>query len=130
MLSSYNGRCYDAPLLATRYRLARRPDPLRDRDHVDLLFPSRRRWRGRWENCRLATIEREALGVVREDALPGAQAPAAWLHYLRGGGASALRRVAQHNHQDLVTLALLMRRLVALHADETAAGADPGAGPD
>src|SRR3546814_7295360 len=84
--------------------------------HVDLLFPSRRRWRGRWENCRLATIEREALGVVREDDLPGSQAPAAWLQYLRGGSSSQLKRVAAHNHQDVVTLAALMAELVTLHA--------------
>src|SRR3546814_14484253 len=91
VLASYNGRCYDAPLRKTRYRLARLPDPLGELRHVDLLFPSRRRWRGRWENCRLATIEREALGVVREDDLPGSQAPAAWLQYLR----SAERRVGK-----------------------------------
>jgi uncharacterized protein YprB with RNaseH-like and TPR domain len=118
--SSYHGRCYAAPLLKTRYRLARQPDPLDELRHVDLLFPSRRRWRGRWENCRLATIEREALGVVREDDLPGSQAPAAWLQYLRGGSASQLKRVAAHNHQDVVTLALLMAELVALHATDAA----------
>ena len=120
VLASYNGRCYDAPLLKTRYRLARLPDPLRELAHVDLLYPSRRRWRGRWENCRLATIEREALGVVREDDLPGSQAPAAWLQFLRGGSSSQLRRVAAHNHQDVVTLALLMAELVALHAADAA----------
>src|SRR3546814_6264134 len=43
VLASYNGRCYDAPLLKTRYRLARLPDPLGELRHVDLLFPSRRR---------------------------------------------------------------------------------------
>jgi len=122
VLASYNGRCYDAPLLRTRYRLARLPDPLRDLHHVDLLFPSRRRWRGRWENCRLATIEREALDVVREDDLPGSQAPAAWLQYLRGGSSSLLKRVAAHNHQDVVSLALLMAKLVALHAEEATGG--------
>jgi uncharacterized protein YprB with RNaseH-like and TPR domain len=120
VLSSYNGRCYDAPLLKTRYRLARLDDPLRELDHVDLLFPSRRRWRGRWENCRLATIEREALGVLREDDLPGSQAPAAWLQYLRGGSSALLKRVAAHNHQDVVTLALLMTRLVALYGEDAA----------
>ena len=120
LLSSYNGRCYDAPLLKTRYRLARLPDPLQALDHVDLLFPSRRRWRGRWADCRLATIEREALGVVREDDLPGAQAPAAWLRYLRGGSAATLRRVLAHNHQDVVTLSLLIARLVALQSQDAA----------
>ncbi len=112
VLSSYNGRCYDAPLLKTRYRLARMTDPLRALDHVDLLFPARRYWRGRWENCRLATIEHRVLGILREDDLPGSAAPAAWLSFLRGGSALTLRRVAAHNYQDVVTLAALLLRLV------------------
>ncbi|MCC4621791.1 ribonuclease H-like domain-containing protein [Xanthomonas cassavae CFBP 4642] len=118
VLSSYNGRCYDAPLLKTRYRLARRGDPLSALDHVDLLFPTRRRYRGTWENCKLSTIERQLLRVVREDDLPGSEAPAAWLSYLRGGSARNLRRVADHNHQDVVTLSLLMQRLVAVEAQD------------
>ena len=120
VLVSYNGKCYDAPLLATRYRLARRPNPLAGLQHVDLLFPSRRRWRGVWENCRLATIEREVLRVVREDDLPGAEAPAAWLEYLRGGSADKLRRVAAHNHQDVVSLS----RLVSVLALTSCTSAD------
>jgi uncharacterized protein len=115
VLVSYNGRSYDAPLLATRYRLARRANPLAGLAHLDLLYPVRRRYRGVWENCRLATIERELLGVHRHDDLPGAQAPAAWLQYLRGGSAALLRRVLQHNAQDLDSLA---RLLLALHAGE------------
>jgi hypothetical protein len=111
VLVSYNGKSYDAPLLATRYRLARRANPLAGLTHVDLLYPSRRRWRGVYENCRLATIERQVLQVVREDDLPGSQAPAAWLSYLRGGSARNLCRVLAHNHQDVVSLAHLLRRL-------------------
>lgn len=105
VLVSYNGKCYDAPLLATRYRLARLPNPLLGLAHLDLLHPVRRHWKGSWENCRLATAERQLLGVVREDDLPGSEAPAAWLTYLRGGSAANLRRVAQHNGQDLKSLA-------------------------
>lgn len=112
VLCSYNGRSYDAPLLKTRYRLARQRDPISALDHVDLLYPTRRRYRGTWENCRLATIERQLLKVVREDDLPGSEAPAAWLRFLRGGDAVNLRRVGEHNHQDVVTLALLLQRLV------------------
>lgn len=111
VLVSYNGKSYDAPLLAARYRLSRMRNPLAGRAHLDLLHPSRRRWRGHYENCRLATIEREVLGVVREDDLPGSEAPAAWLDYLRGGGARNLRRVAVHNHTDVVSLLRLLRHL-------------------
>ena len=125
VLSSYNGRCYDAPLLKTRYRLARRGDPLSALDHVDLLFPTRRRYRGTWENCRLATIERQLLRIQREDDLPGSEAPGAWLDYLRGGSARNLRRVGEHNHQDVVTLAQLFLRLVQAEADERASSLAP-----
>ncbi|WP_414636995.1 ribonuclease H-like domain-containing protein [Arenimonas sp.] len=114
VLVSYNGKCYDAPLLNTRYRLARLPSPLPGLAHLDLLHPSRRRWKGRWENCRLGTIERQVLGVVREDDLPGSEAPRAWLDYLRGGSARDLRRVGEHNAQDLRSLAALCLHLAIL----------------
>ena len=71
VLVSYNGKCYDAPLLATRYRLARRPIRWPAWRMSTCCIRSRRRWRGLCENCRLATIERELLRVVREDDLPG-----------------------------------------------------------
>ncbi len=111
VLVSYNGKCYDAPLLATRYRLARQTNPLLGLPHVDLLYPTRRRYRGVYENCRLATIERQVLRIVREDDLPGSEAPAAWLSFLRGGSAQTLRRVLAHNHQDVVSLSRLLRHL-------------------
>lgn len=114
VLLSYNGKCYDRPLLSTRYTLARLADPVLGRDHIDLLHPVRRRYRGVWENCRLATVERQLLGVVREDDLPGSEAPAAWLDYLRGGSADKLRRVGDHNAQDLRSLAGLLLHFHAL----------------
>ncbi len=117
---SYNGRSYDAPLLKGRYRLNRLPCPFADRGHVDLLYPTRRAWRGVWENCRLATIERNLLGIVRNDDLPGSEAPAAWLSFLRGHSAVNLRRVIAHNDQDVVTLAALLDRLQILPLEESA----------
>jgi uncharacterized protein YprB with RNaseH-like and TPR domain len=118
VLVSYNGRCYDAPLLDTRYRLARQRTPLAGLRHLDLLFPTRRRYKGRWENCRLATIERHLLGVVREDDLPGSEAPRAWLDWLRGGDARDFRRVLAHNDQDVRSLVGLLLRLGDASAQE------------
>lgn len=104
VLASYNGKSYDAPLLKGRLRLNRIAHPLDELPHVDWLHPTRRVYRGVYENCRLATIERQALGIVREDDLPGSEAPAAWLAYLRGQSSRNLARVLEHNRQDVVTL--------------------------
>lgn len=104
ILASYNGKSYDAPLLKGRLRLNRIAHRLDALPHVDWLHPTRRAYRGVYENCRLATIEREALGIVREDDLPGSEAPAAWLAYLRGQSSRNLARVLEHNRQDVVTL--------------------------
>ncbi|RAO74850.1 ribonuclease H-like domain-containing protein [Dyella jiangningensis] len=113
VLVSYNGKSYDAPLLKTRFRLQRRASPLDGLMHIDLLHPVRRRWRGAWENCRLATAERQLLQVVREDDLPGSEAPAAWLGFLRGGSAAPLHRVAHHNSQDLRSLGGILQQFAS-----------------
>lgn len=108
VLVSYNGKSYDAPLLATRYRLARLANPLPGCAHVDLLHPMRRRYRQIWENCKMQTAERKLLRIVREDDLPGSEAPRAWLTYLRGGSSANLVRVAEHNLQDVRSLSGLL----------------------
>ncbi|QNJ99788.1 ribonuclease H-like domain-containing protein [Dyella telluris] len=120
VLVSYNGKSYDAPLLKTRFRLQQRTCPLEGLAHIDLLHPVRRRWRGAWENCRLATAERKLLQVVREDDLPGSEAPAAWLGFLRGGPTAPLHQVARHNSQDLRSLGGILHRFAA-HDDSVMA---------
>jgi uncharacterized protein YprB with RNaseH-like and TPR domain len=114
ILVSYNGRSYDAPLLKGRFRLNRVPHRLDELPHLDWLHPVRRRYRGVFANCRLATIEREALRIVREDDLPGSEAPAAWLAFLRGQSSRNLGRVLDHNRQDVVTLMRLGDHMAAL----------------
>jgi len=111
VLLSYNGKRFDLPLLRTRLRLHRRDPRALDRPHVDLLYGVRRRYRQRWDNCRLATAERELLQVGRHDDLPGSEAPAAFRRWLIEGDAEGLARVAKHNAQDLVSLVQLAVRL-------------------
>lgn len=104
ILVSYNGKSYDVPLLKGRLRLNRIDHRLAELPHIDWLHPTRRAYRGTFENCKLSTMEREVLNIVREDDLPGAQAPAAWLAYLRGESSRNLARVLDHNRQDIITL--------------------------
>jgi len=116
VLVSYNGKSYDAPLLKGRYRLNRLPHLLDTVQHVDWLYATRRAYRHKLVNCRLATVEREVLRIVRENDLPGAQAPAAWLQYMRGGCSESLNRVVEHNRQDVVTLSRLGDHLTSLQS--------------
>ena len=104
VLVSYNGKSYDAPLLKGRLRLNRVNHRLAELPHIDWLHPVRRVYKHHLVNCRLATIEREVLRIIREDDLPGSEAPAAWLAYLRGQSSVNLARVLDHNRQDVTTL--------------------------
>ncbi|NCT68477.1 MAG: ribonuclease H-like domain-containing protein [Rhodanobacteraceae bacterium] len=122
ILVSYNGKSYDAPLLKGRLRLNRVEHRLAELPHLDWLHPVRRRYRGVFANCKLATIEREVLRVVREDDLPGSEAPAAWLSFLRGESSRNLARVLEHNRQDVVTLMRLGDHLAGHDAAHAPAG--------
>ena len=113
VLVTYNGRSFDLPLLATRYRINGLADPLAHLAHCDLLHPVRRLFSSRWPDCRLATAESALLGYRRRGDLPGAFAPDAWFAYLRRGDASALAAVCEHNARDLASLPALR---AVLHA--------------
>ncbi len=114
ILVSYNGKSYDAPLLKGRLRLSRVAHRLAGLPHIDWLHPTRRIYKGHLPNCKLATIEREVLRIVREDDLPGSEAPAAWLAYLRGQSSINLARVIEHNRQDVITLMRLGDHITSL----------------
>jgi uncharacterized protein YprB with RNaseH-like and TPR domain len=106
-LVTFNGSGFDVPLLETRFVLARRRWPGMIA-HVDLLRPARRVWSARFEDCRLATLEREVLGLLREDDVPGFMIPALYFDYLRYRRAAPLARVFRHNRDDVLSLAALL----------------------
>jgi len=105
-LVTYNGAGFDLPLLETRFVLARRRWP-EAAFHLDLLPAARRLWSARLPDCRLGTVERHALGFVREDDLPGALIPQAYFDYLRRKSPGEMPRVFEHNRHDILSLAAL-----------------------
>lgn len=114
---TFNGAGFDLPLLETRFVLARRRWP-QDLPHLDLLRPSRRVWTTRFSDCRLATLEREVLGLEREDDVPGALIPALYFDFLRSRRAAPLVRVFAHNRDDILSLVSLLGwfgRALAVH---------------
>ena len=106
-LVTFNGRSFDSPLLAARYRLAGLADPFAPLRHVDLLHPTRRTFKNCWPDCRLQTAERRLLGVERIGDLPGSEAPRAWFDWVRHGRYEGLSAVCSHNRLDLLSLAVL-----------------------
>jgi hypothetical protein len=65
-------------------------------------------------NCRLATAERELLGVIGGEDRPSSEAHPAWLTYQRSGSSVNLRHVLTHNRQDLKSLAGALPHLATL----------------
>ena len=125
LILSYNGKTFDLPLLAARLRLARLPDPMPGIAHLDLLHPVRRCFAGRWPDCRLASVEQRLLGRPRQGDLPGAEAPAAWLDWLRRGDGGRLQAVLGHNRVDLLSVAALPALLAAVYRAPLGFDADP-----
>lgn len=123
-LVTYNGKSFDAPLLATRHRLCGLADPLNASRHWDLVHPTRRAFAGRWPDCRLATAEQRLLGFLREDDLSGAEVPQVWFEYVRFGLADRIPAVLQHNYWDLLSLVVLLPALVRAFSTPESEGAD------
>ena len=126
-LCSFNGRCFDLPLLTNRLRLHRQDCGVASLPHLDLMYGVRRAYRQRWPDCRLQTAEKRRLGIHRIDDMPGALAPQAWQTWLGAHDPSMLIGVLGHNRQDVVSVAKLHLALVIDHAQATHPELDPGA---
>jgi len=110
VLVSYNGRTFDWPLLVARYRLHGRVPPAYG-EHLDLLPLARALWKHRLPDARLASVEAGICGVRRDHDLAGSLVPGRYLDYLRHGRGTLLRDVLEHNRQDVVSMALILRVL-------------------
>ena len=103
-LVSFNGKCYDLPLLESRFLINRMEfDPLRWM-HLDLLFPSRRLWKKRLGDCSLGNLELQILRVRREIDVPSYLIPQIYFDYLRDGDVEPLVPVFGHNVHDILSL--------------------------
>ncbi len=107
VLVTYNGKSFDAPLLETRYRMARAPHPLARLEHVDLLHGSRRLWKLRFESCRLIELEHRILGYTRVGDVPGEMIPQLYYDWVKRQRPAPLAPVFEHNRLDIVSLACL-----------------------
>ncbi len=124
-LASFNGRVFDVPILENRFILARIPPPTVGVPHLDLLHPARRLWHYHLPSCTLSALEREVLGVWREqDDVPGGVIPYLYRDYLRTGDAREMKRVLYHNAVDVISLVTLAARICRIFANPWTEGED------
>lgn len=118
VLMSYNGRSFDLPMLRERtiyHGLPGLPEPAR---HLDLLGVVRGRFAGRWEDCRLQTLERRLLGRERWADIEGAEIPQAYHDFVRDHDAGRMKLVLEHNRLDLITMLQVLPYLSADDAED------------
>jgi hypothetical protein len=103
VLVTYNGRAFDVPYIESRASFYRMDTDIY-RLNYDMLFFSRRAWRGQLPDCRLSTVERHFLGVKRIDDVSGESVPMFYDSFRRNGNPGPLVPIIQHNRQDMISL--------------------------
>lgn len=110
-LVTFNGKSYDLPLLKNRMILYRIPFNTEYLSHADLLYPARRLWKNRLESVSLGTLERELLGLVRIDDLPGKEAPSRYFQFTDSLEVNLVEPVFKHNASDVCSLVTLLAHI-------------------
>lgn len=109
-LVTFVGKSFDRHRLAARMAMHRIESDIVRARHLDLYHLARRAWGKQLPDVRLRTVEETKLGLHRDDDLPGADAPAAWLDWLRDG-TGPIDRVFEHNRLDVLSLVALLGAL-------------------
>lgn len=109
---TFVGKSYDRHRIAARLAVHKIKAPVLTDRHLDLYHVIRRRYAPQilakqWPDSRLHTAEERLLGLYREDDLPGSEAPAAFLGWIRDG-TGPVDRVLEHNRIDVLSLAALL----------------------
>ena len=113
-LVSFNGKAFDANLLAARFIMNRLADPLAGLPHLDLLHSARRLLSHRLADRRLGALETAILGFEREGDIPGSEIPQRYFDWLRRRDGRLMADVFEHNRLDILSLAALAAHLTEL----------------
>ena len=103
---TFNGRTFDEPYVRDRAAFHRVRVPVPER-HVDLLPVARRRWKNRFGDCRLATLERHVCGRRRLGDVAGEAIPGLYHEFVRTANWPLLAPILHHNAMDLLSMAEL-----------------------
>ncbi len=103
VLVTYNGKTFDIPYVNYRAQLLRVEKSL-NQVNVDMLHHARAHYRDSLPDCRLSTLERERLGVVREGDIPGGSVPVAYQLFVENSDMALAEAILEHNLWDLQSL--------------------------
>jgi len=107
-LVTYNGKAFDWPQVKTRHTLIREHVPkLPAFGHFDLLHASRRLWKDKLPSVKLTIVEKEILGIEREEDVPGYLAPIIYFDFLQSKQLDGIVKVMEHNEEDVLSLIIL-----------------------
>ena len=123
-LISYNGKCFDIPLLENRSVLNRIKPKTTAKKHLDLLAPARRLYKASCGDCSLASLENSILGFHRPNDIPGGLIPQAYFDFLRNRNPSVIKLVLSHNRFDILSLAGLFFHSCSLSASQSKSAED------
>jgi len=116
---SYNGRCFDSQILATRCLMNGVAPP--EYRHADLLYPARRLWKRLLPSCSQGSVETLVFGIDRRGDIPGAMAPDIWFNFLKNGETEPLLGICDHNRRDIAGLAAIFSAMAGIADDPFAA---------
>ncbi len=110
-LITYNGKSYDLPFFERRAAY-HRISFVFDSPHADLLHICRRKWKGRFPNFKLQTMEDYVVPLSRANDIPSADIPGLYHRWVRDGFDPRMRSVFRHNLRDVLTMVRLFALLV------------------
>jgi len=105
---SYNGRIFDIPYVNNRLRYYGEKS-LKEKVHMDLLYPTRKIFRNKLSDCRLESVESAIPSLNRgEEEIPGALVPYYYSCYMSTRRVNILYPIVEHNRLDVANLAYLL----------------------
>lgn len=107
---TFVGKSYDRHRIAARMAVHKVRSPVLTAPHLDLYHVVRRSCARDWPDSRLRTAEQRLLQLDRDDDLPGSEAPAAFLDWIRDH-TGPVDRVLEHNRLDVLSLVALLGAL-------------------
>jgi len=123
---SYNGKSFDIPYIASRLLYFFDENPMIEKDdipykdintkyhHIDLYHHCRRKFKGRFDNYTLTTMEQQLLGWKRENELPSSLVGMCYRKFLKNPQryVGLVKECIEHNYFDVYSLPLILKKLL------------------